>query len=78
MKKFFDINTTYRFEIMDLFTLVTILNVIFILLGFWWAPILGLANCVMNIVYNTRHKAHINAYLMQIALIVLNVFFLTL
>jgi hypothetical protein len=78
MKKFFDINTTYKFEIIDLFTLITILNVTFIILGFWWAPILGLVNCALNIVYNTRYRTHINAYLMQIALIVLNVFFLTL
>ena len=78
MKAFFRIETTYKFEIMDLFTLITILNVTFILMGFWWAPVLGLVNCVANIVVNVKTRAHINAYMMQIALIVLNVYFLTL
>ena len=78
MKAFFRIETTYKFEIMDLFTLITILNVTFILMGFWWAPVLGLVNCVANIVVNVKTRAHVNAYMMQVALIVLNVYFLTL
>lgn len=78
MKEFFEIKTTYKFEIMDLFTFITILNVTFILCGFWWAPILGLVNCVINIICNAKNHAHINAYLMQVALIILNVYFLTL
>lgn len=78
MRKFFGIETAYRFEVMDLFALLTIFNVAFILIGFWWAPIIGLVNCGLSILNNVKNKYHINGYIMQIALIVLNVYFLTL
>ena len=78
MKKFFDIKESYKFEMMDMFTILTILNVAFILMGFWWAPIIGLVNCGINIINNIIHRYHINSYIMQIALIVLNLYFLTL
>ena len=78
MKRFFRIEENFRFEMMDIFTLITILNVTFILMGFWWAPILGLVNCIGNIIYGMKCRVHINVYIMQIALIVLNVYFLTL
>ena len=50
MKKFFDIKEDYRFEIWDLTALVTIFNVAFVLMGFWWAPILGLVNCTICLI----------------------------
>lgn len=79
MKKFFDITSeNYEFEIYDLTALITILNVSFILLGFWWAPILGIVNCLICLMANIRNHAHINNYITQIALIVLNCYFLTL
>ena len=78
MKKFFGIKTErYEFEISDLTTLITILNVAFILMGFWWASILGIVNCGICIVLNVINHIHINMYINQIALIVLNVYFLT-
>lgn len=78
MKEFFNVkDNSYQFEISDLTTLLTILNVTFILLGFWWAPILGIANCVICIVVNVLNKVHINNYITQIALIILNIYFLT-
>ena len=67
----------YKFEIWDLTALITILNVAFILMGFWWAPILGLANCAICLVMNVINKVHINNYITQVALIVLNIYFLT-
>lgn len=78
MKEFFGIEGNYRFEIFDLTALITILNVVFIVMGFWWAPMLGLVNCGICIGVNIKSHAHINAYLTQIALIVLNCYFLTL
>ena len=78
MKKFFGIEEKFRFELMDLFSLLTIFNVILVLMGFWWAPILGLVNCALNIYFFTKTATHINAYIMQIALIILNIYFLTL
>ena len=79
MKKFFDIKEEeYRFEIWDLTALITIFNVAFVLMGFWWAPILGLANCTICLIANVKNHAHINNYVTQIALIILNCYFLTL
>ena len=76
MRKFFGIETTYQFEIMDIITLLTILNVTFIICGFWFAPIFGLCACAVSIITMIRNRNHINNYVMQIALIILNVFFL--
>ena len=79
VKEFFNItDKEYKFEMYDLTTLITVLNVAFIIMGFWWAPILGIANCVVFIVLNIINKVHINSYITQIALIILNVYFLTL
>ena len=76
MRKFFGIETTYQFEVMVIITLLTILNVTFIICGFWFAPIFGLCACIVSIVTMIRNRNHINNYVMQIALIILNVFFL--
>lgn len=77
MKKFFNITENkYQFEIMDIITLLTIFNVAFIICGFWFAPIFGLCACVVSIVTMIKNRNHINNYVMQIALIILNVFFL--
>ena len=79
MKNFFGITTNrYEFEINDLVTLITVLNVCLVLLGVWWGPILGIANCCLGIVLNAINKAHLNLYIMQISLLVLNIYFLTL
>ena len=78
MREFFSIEEKeYKFEIWDLTALITILNVAFILMGFWWAPILGLVNCAFCLVMNVINKVHINNYVTQVALIVLNIYFLT-
>ena len=79
MKKFFDIKEEeYRSEIWDLTALITIFNVAFVLMGFWWAPILGLVNCTICLIANVKSHAHINNYVTQVALIILNCYFLTL
>ena len=78
MKKFFGINAEkYEFEIWDITTIITILNVAFIVMGFSWAPILGLVNCGICIFLNIKNHNHINSYITQVALVVLNVYFLT-
>ena len=79
MKNFFGITENkYKFEWMDIFTILTILNVTLVLLGFWWAPIIGIVSCFLNILLNIKNRAHINAYIMQVALLILNSYFLTL
>ena len=79
IKEFFNITEKeYKFEMYDLTTLITVLNVAFILMGFWWAPILGIVNCIICVILNIINRIHINSYITQIALIILNVYFLTL
>lgn len=79
IKEFFSITEKeYKFEIWDLTSLITVLNVAFILMGFWWAPILGIVNCIICIIMNVINRVHINNYITQIALIILNIYFLTL
>jgi len=77
MKNFFGIiENKYCFEIADMTTIITILNVAFIIMGFWWAPFFGIINCIIGIVINIKNKLHINMYIMQIALLILNIYFL--
>ena len=79
MRDFFSIKEEYyRFEIYDLTAILTILNVVFVLMGYWWAPIFGLVNCTICLTVNVVNRLHINAYLTQVALIILNFYFLTL
>ena len=77
MREFFGITSDkYLFEWGDILALLTLLNVTFIFLGFWWAPVLGLCGCGLSVWLNVRSKAHLNMYVMQGALIILNIYFL--
>ena len=78
MKEFFGITESYRFEWNDLSSFLTVINVTLILLGFWWAPIIGILNCCIGLVLAVVNRYHINIYVMNLALIVLNIYFLTL
>lgn len=78
MKKFFGITESFRFEWNDVVAFITLLNVILVLLGFSWAPIFGIANGVLSLALNVKYRAHINLYVMQLAIIVLNIYFLSL
>lgn len=78
LKKFFGIEKSYQFEILDLLSLFTVLNVALVLAGWRFAPMFGLLNCTISMILNIKGRAHINAYIMQIALLVLNIYFLTL
>ena len=77
MKEFFGIKEKhYVFEWGDISALLTVLNVFFVLTGYTWAPILGLINSTLTLVLCVRSQAHLNMYIMQIALIKLNLYFL--
>lgn len=78
MKEFFGIKEGYKFEANDIVALITIANVVLIIMGFWWAPMVGLVNCLVGIGLNIKNRVHINLYIMQVAFIVLNIYFLTL
>ena len=76
MKKFFGITRPYLFEIFDITTLLTILNVLCIINGWYWAPLFGIANCIIFLFLNMRTHTHINTYVTQFALLILNLYFL--
>lgn len=79
MKTFFGIETNrYIFEWSDITTALTVLNVTLVLAGFAYAPWIGIINCLLGLALNIKFRTHINMYIMQIALIVLNFYFLTL
>ena len=77
IKKFFGIeNEKYLFEWEDLTSLLTVLNVALVIAGFSWAPWIGIINSSLGILLNVKFKSHLNMYVMQIALIILNAYFL--
>ena len=77
IKKFFGIeNEKYLFEWEDLTSLLTVLNVALVIAGFYWAPWIGIINSSLGILLNVKFKSHLNMYVMQIALIILNAYFL--
>ena len=79
MRKFFGIESDkYVFEWADVTTGLTILNVVLVLVGIAWAPVIGIVNSILGLILNIRYKTHLNMYVMQLALIVLNVYFLNL
>ena len=77
LKRHFQIlENRYKFNIYDVTTLLTILNALFIMLDFWWAPIIGFLNCGIMLIISFKHKLYINSYVTQLVLIVLNIYFL--
>ena len=77
MKEFFSITENhYQFNIFDVTALFTILNVAFSMLGYWFATLFGLINCGICLITNVKNKAMINSYITQIALIILNLYFM--
>lgn len=77
MKKFFNIVSPYRFERMDLTAFFAILNTIAIIVwnrGAW----VGLPVNVIGLVWDLCDKPHINNVVMRLALIAMNIYFLTL
>lgn len=76
MKNFFGITSRYRFEIYDVTALITLLNVCLVIAGFKFAPVFGIINGIICMILNVKGRAHINSYLTQLALIILNTYFL--
>jgi hypothetical protein len=78
VKKFFNIETPYKFEYNDLRCLITILNVGLIMVYGLSISWFGLAVAVIGLVKDFATDRHINGILMHFASIALNVYFLTL
>ena len=76
MKKFFGIETPYRFEWNDLRCFVTIVNVMLIMIYGLSIAWFGLAVALVGVVKDLTTDHKINGLLMHLANIVLNVYFL--
>lgn len=77
MKKFFNITSPYQFERMDLAAFFAVLNTIAIILWNKGAYV-GLPVNIIGLIWDLREKPHINNVVMRLALIALNIYFLTL
>ena len=77
VKQFFGITQSYQFERMDLAAIFTVFNTIAIIV---WnkGAFVGLPVNVIGLIWDLRTKPHINNVVMRLALIVMNIYFLTL
>jgi hypothetical protein len=78
IKKFFNINESYRFEMNDLRAIIQILNVALIIMFGLSVSWFGLALAVFGLAKDFTTDRHINSILMHTASAVLNIYFLTL
>lgn len=77
VREFFGIKEDkFKIEWMDISTILTVINVTLIVCGVAWAPVVGIVNAVANIIILIINRGHINAYVMNTALIILNIYFL--
>lgn len=78
MKKFFNIETSYRFEMNDLRAVIQVINVILIMIFGLSVSWFGLALAVFGLIKDFATDRHINSITMHTASMVLNIYFLTL
>lgn len=79
IKEFFGVESDkYIFEWNDVSAVLTILNVALVICGYNWAPWVGIVNSCISLLLNVKYKMHFNLYTIQIALIILNAYFLSL
>lgn len=78
IKRFFNIETAYKFEMNDLRAVIQILNVALIMMFGLSVSWFGLALAVFGLIKDFTTDRHINSILMHTASGVLNIYFLTL
>lgn len=78
MRKFFNIETSYRFEMNDLRAVIQVINVILIMIFGLSVSWFGLALAVFGLIKDFITDRHINSITMHTASMVLNIYFLTL
>ena len=76
IRKFFGIETAYRFEWNDLRCGITILNVILIMIFGLQVSWFGLAVAIFGVCKDLSQHRHINDVLMHVSSVVLNTYFL--
>lgn len=78
MRKFFNIETSYRFEMNDLRAVIQVLNVVLIMIFGLSVSWFGLALAVFGLIKDFATDRHINSITMHTASMILNIYFLTL
>lgn len=78
MKKFFKIETSYKFEYNDLRAFITVINVILIMIFGLSIAWFGLAVALIGVVKDLKVDRHINGLVMHLASVALNVYFIIL
>ena len=78
IKKFFNIETKYKFEWNDLRAGITLLNVFLIMLFGLSVSWFGLSIALFGIIKELKGNRRINCFLMYFANCILNIYFLTL
>ena len=78
MRKFFNIETSYRFEMNDLRAVIQVINVILIMIFGLSVSWFGLALAVFGLIKDFATDRHVNSITMHTASMVLNIYFLTL
>lgn len=78
VKKFFGIETKYKFEMNDLRCIIQIINVVLIMIFGLSVSWFGLAVAVCGLIKDFVTDRHINSILMHTATAVLNLYFLKL
>ena len=76
MKKFFNIESGYKFEWNDLRCFITVINVVLVMIYGLSISWFGLAVAVVGIIKDLTTDRHINGLLMHVANMSLNIYFL--
>lgn len=78
IKKFFNIETSYQFEMNDIRSLIQVANVVLIMMFGLKVSWFGLALAVFGLIKDFTTDRHINSIVMHMAGAVLNIYFLSL
>ena len=78
VKRFFNIETSYRFEMNDIRAAIQVINVILIMIYGLSVSWFGLALAIFGLIKDFTTDRHINSIAMHTASMVLNIYFLSL
>lgn len=78
MKKFFKIETPYKFEYNDLRAFITVINVILIMIFGLSIAWFGLVIALIGVIKDLKVDRHINGLVMHLSSVALNVYFIIL
>ena len=78
IKKFFNIETAYQFEMNDIRAIIQVVNVVLIMIFGLKVSWFGLALAIFGLIKDFTTDRHINSIVMHAAGMVLNIYFLSL